>query len=184
MSVVRDSSVEPTATGTPPPAPSRGRGLAMRGIPVLVLLLVLAAVPLFVAPFTANTLSRILVFALFAVVALTLASVGLYGVVSHAVTERTHEIGVRMALGADRAHVLRLIVGQGLGTAVAGAVLGIAGALAIARAVQGLLFGVTATDPPTLAAVVATLMAVAIVACTLPAWRAARLDPTTALRAE
>jgi putative ABC transport system permease protein len=125
-----------------------------------------------------------IVFIVFAAVALTLASVGLYGVASHAVTERTHEIGVRMALGADRRHVLALIVGQGLTTAVAGAIVGIVGALALSRAIQGLLFGVTATDPATLTAVVATLLAVAMAACTLPAWRASRLDPTAALRTE
>ncbi len=125
-----------------------------------------------------------IVFVVFGAVALTLASVGLYGVASHSVTERTHEIGVRMALGADRADVLRLVVGQGLGTAAAGAVLGIAGALAMSRMVQGLLFGVRATDPATLSAVVVMLLAVAIAACTLPAWRATRLDPTMALRAE
>jgi len=100
------------------------------------------------------------------------------------VTERTHEIGVRMALGADRGHVLRLIVGQGLTTAVAGAALGLVGALALSRAIQSLLFGVRATDPTTLAAVLLTLLTVACIACTLPAWRAARLDPSMALRME
>ena len=124
------------------------------------------------------------VFVVFAVVALTLAAVGLYGVVAHGVTERTHEIGVRMALGADPVHVLRLIVGQGLVTVVAGLVVGIAGALALSRTIQSLLFGVTPTDPTTFAAVIALLLGVGLAACGLPAWRATRVDPTAALRAE
>jgi putative ABC transport system permease protein len=125
-----------------------------------------------------------IIFAVFAIVALTLAAVGLYGVVSHGVTERTHEIGVRMALGADARHVLGLVVRQGLTTTLVGVAIGIATALALSRAMSGLLFGVAATDPPTFAAVVATLIAFAAIACYLPAWRATRVDPTTALRAE
>jgi putative ABC transport system permease protein len=125
-----------------------------------------------------------LVFTVFAIVALTLASVGLYGVVAHGVTERTHEIGVRMALGAESRHVLGLVVRQGLTMAVVGTVIGVAAAVALSRWIQALLFGVTATDPLTFAAVVATLLTVATVACYIPAWRATRVDPTTALRAE
>jgi putative ABC transport system permease protein len=125
-----------------------------------------------------------LVFAVFAIVALTLASVGLYGVVAHGVTERTHEIGVRMALGADARHVLGLVVRQGLTMAIAGAAIGLVASLALSRWVQALLFGVTATDPATFVAVVATLLAVAAAACYIPAWRATRVDPTQALRAE
>jgi putative ABC transport system permease protein len=125
-----------------------------------------------------------LIFAVFAIVAVALASVGLYGVVAHGVTERTHEIGVRMALGAEGRHVLGLVVRQGLSMAVVGTVIGVAGAVALSRWIQALLFGVTATDPPTLAAVVLTLLGVATIACCIPAWRATRVDPTTALRAE
>jgi putative ABC transport system permease protein len=125
-----------------------------------------------------------LVFAMFAVVALVLASIGLYGVVAHGVTERTHEIGVRMALGADARHVLRLVVGQGVRMALVGTVIGVAAALALSRWMQALLFGVTATDPTTFVAVVATLLVVATAACYIPAWRATRVDPTAALRAE
>jgi putative ABC transport system permease protein len=126
----------------------------------------------------------VIVMVTFALVALTLASVGLYGVISHAVTERTHEIGVRMALGADARHVLGLMVRQGLTTTAAGVAIGVAGAVVLSRWIESLLFGVTATDPTTFVAVVATLMAVALVACYIPAWRATRVDPTTALRAE
>jgi putative ABC transport system permease protein len=110
-----------------------------------------------------------LVLAVFAGVALVLASVGLYGVVSHGVTERTHEIGVRMALGAETRHVVGLVVRQGLSTAGVGAIIGLAGAAALSRSMEGLLFGVTATDPLTFAAVVVTLLFVTLVACYVPA---------------
>ena len=126
----------------------------------------------------------VLVLMVFAVVALTLASVGLYGVVAHGVTERTHEIGVRIALGAERRHVLGLVVRQGLSMAALGTVLGVGGAIAVSRWIEGLLFGVTATDPTTIVSVVAMLLGVAFVACYVPAWRATRVDPTQALRAE
>jgi putative ABC transport system permease protein len=122
------------------------------------------------------------ILAVFAVVALVLAGVGLYGVISHGVTERTHEIGVRLALGADRAEVIRMFVGQGLVVAAAGVVIGLAGALGLSRFIQTLLFQVTATDPLTLAVVVVTLLLVSIAACYIPARRATRVDPTVALR--
>jgi len=125
-----------------------------------------------------------IVFMVFAAVALALASIGLYGVVAHGVTERTHEIGVRMALGADPRHVLSLIVGQGLVTTIAGIAVGLVGALALSRTIEGLLFGIESTDPATFAAVVALLFVIALTACTIPAWRATRVDPTRALRAE
>jgi putative ABC transport system permease protein len=133
---------------------------------------------------TAQERMSALVLAVFAIVALVLASVGLYGIVAHGVTERTHEIGVRMALGAGARQVLALVVGQGLATTAAGVAIGLAGAFALSRAIKGLLFNVTATDPMTLAAVVSLLMLVALVACYLPARRATRVDPTMALRSE
>jgi putative ABC transport system permease protein len=126
----------------------------------------------------------VLVLSVFAFVALVLASVGLYGLVAHSVTERTHEIGVRMALGANPRDVIALVVGEGLSMAVAGVVVGLAGSLALAQSIRTLLFGVAPTDPPTFAAVTALLLGVATIACSLPAWRATRLDPTEALRAE
>ena len=125
-----------------------------------------------------------LVFVMFAVVALTLASVGLYGVVAHGVTERMHEIGVRIALGAEQHHVVAMVIRQGLSMALVGTAIGVAGALALSRWIQSLLFGVTATDPATLGAVIVVLLTVALVACSVPAWRATRVDPTNALRAE
>ena len=128
-------------------------------------------------------LSRI-VFVTFAGVALVLAGVGLYGVVAHGVTERTHEIGVRMALGAQQRSVVGLVVQQGLSMTLIGSAIGVAGDVALSRWIQGLLFGVTATDPATFAIVVAVLLVVGAAACLVPAWSAARVDPIRALRTE
>ena len=128
-------------------------------------------------------MSRI-VFVTFAGVALVLAAVGLYGVVAHGVTERTHEIGVRMALGAQQRSVVGLIVQQGFSMALVGSIIGVAGAAAVSRWVQGLLFHVTATDPATLAIVVVVLLLVGAAACLVPAWTASRVDPIQALRTE
>ena len=133
---------------------------------------------------TARERTSALVLLVFAAVALVLASIGLYGVVSHGVTERTHEIGVRMALGASRRHVLGLVVGQGVVMAIAGIAIGLAGALALSRTMEGLLFGVAPTDPLTLGVVSGLLAAVALLACYIPARRAVGLDPTRALRQE
>ncbi len=124
------------------------------------------------------------VFGVFAGVALVLASIGLYGVVAHGVTERTHEIGVRMALGAERRHVLALVVRQGLSMAMVGTAVGIVAALALSRLIESLLFHVKPTDPTTFGLVIATLLGVAALACYVPAWRATRVNPTQALRAE
>ena len=120
----------------------------------------------------------------FAGLALLLAAIGLYGVVSFAVSQRTSEIGLRMALGATNATVGRMIVMQGLKPAAAGTALGLILAALSTRAVRSLLFDVTATDPLTFAAVPPVLLTVAALACYLPARRASRLDPTVALRAE
>jgi ABC-type antimicrobial peptide transport system permease subunit len=120
----------------------------------------------------------------FAGLALALALVGIYGVMSYSVAQRTREIGIRMALGAAHGRVLRLVVGQGLRLAGLGLAIGIGCALALSGVLRTLLFGVTATDPVTYAAVAAALGAVALGACWLPARRAARVDPAIALRAE
>jgi len=120
----------------------------------------------------------------FASVALLLAGVGIFGVMSFAVTQRTHEVGVRMALGASGGEVLRLIVGQGLRLTIIALLLGLASAAGAMRLMASQLFGVTPSDPVTFATVPIVLSAVAAMACYLPARRASRLDPLTALRRE
>jgi len=126
----------------------------------------------------------LLLVALFAVAALVLAAVGIYGVVAFSVTRRTQEIGIRMSLGAQRGNILRLVVGEGARMAVFGVVLGIAASFLITRLMSSLLFGISATDPLTFAGVAALLSAVALLASYIPARRAMRVDPMVALRYE
>jgi len=120
----------------------------------------------------------------FAVTALLLALIGIYGVIAYSVAQRTQEIGVRVALGAERRTVVLMVVRQGMSIAIAGLVLGVAAALALTRVMTGLLYDVTPTDPPTFAAVIGVLAATALAACCGPAFRAARVDPLVALRCE
>jgi ABC-type antimicrobial peptide transport system permease subunit len=121
---------------------------------------------------------------MFAGLALLLAAIGTYGVLSYMVTERRREIGVRIALGANQGRVLGDVLKQGLGLAAAGLAAGVAGALALTRLMTALLFGVEPSDPTTLAAVMATIAGVAALACIVPAWRASRVDPIVVLREE
>jgi putative ABC transport system permease protein len=120
----------------------------------------------------------------FASVALTLAAIGLFGVMAYLVSQRTREIGVRLALGAERRDIFRLILGRGMILAVIGAAIGVGGALWLSTVMQSLLFSVSATDPGTFAAVPILLILVAVLACYVPARRAMGVDPVTALRAE
>jgi putative ABC transport system permease protein len=121
---------------------------------------------------------------LFAVVGVLLAAIGIYGVMAYAVAERTHELGVRMALGADRGDVLRMVIGDAMRLVAGGVTLGVIGAAAASRLIGSLLFGITPTDPTTFAGIVALLTATALVASYVPARRATRVDPMIALRHE
>jgi len=121
---------------------------------------------------------------IFASIAVAMAAVGIYGVMSYAVSRRTHEVGVRMALGAPRREILRLVVREGMVLAAAGTMVGLAAALGLTRFLASLLYGVRPADPATLVAVSLLLGGIALVACYIPAWRATRVDPLVALRYE
>jgi ABC-type antimicrobial peptide transport system permease subunit len=121
---------------------------------------------------------------IFAGVALVLAAIGTYGVLSYLVTERQREIGIRVALGASSGGIVRLVLRQGLSITILGIAVGVAGALGLARVTQSLLFGVSPTDPGTYLAVGLTILVVALLACLIPAQRAMRVDPLVAIRNE
>jgi putative ABC transport system permease protein len=135
-----------------------------------------------------NAMSRPRLYAillgLFAAVAMVLAAIGIYGVLAHLVSHRTREIGIRMALGAQRREVVTLILRHAAALTVAGIVVGVVGAAGLSRYLEGLLFGLTPFDLPTFAAVVLIFVGVATLASYVPAWRATRIDPLMALRSE
>ena len=120
----------------------------------------------------------------FAVLAMLLACAGIYGVLSFVTAMRTQEIGIRAALGASRVDLLRMVIGNGATPVISGIILGLAGALALTRFLQSMLFQTSPIDAPSLIAVAALFLAVALAACFVPAWRAARIDPMIALRQE
>jgi putative ABC transport system permease protein len=124
------------------------------------------------------------VLGLFAALALSLGAIGIYGVLSHAVARRTREFGIRMALGAGRRQITAIVLGPPVRIVLVGLAIGMVSALLATRLMQGLLFGVSATDPMTYAGVAAVVCIVGIAACMLPLWRALTADPVKALRAE
>jgi len=123
-------------------------------------------------------------FEAFGLAALVLAAAGIYGVIAGSVVERSREIGVRAALGATRESIVGLVLRQGLRLTLVGVLVGLAGAFAATRSLETLLFGVTHLDPMTYIGVIVLLAATAVLACVVPAWRAARIDPVSALRSE
>jgi putative ABC transport system permease protein len=138
----------------------------------------------FLAQFRAQPRFRAILLTVFAGLALLLAMVGIYGVVSYSVSQQTHEIGIRMALGAQHTEILRLVLRKGMVLALMGVCIGVAGASGLARFISSLLYGVSLSDPFTFAVVSLILMSVALLASYIPARRATKVDPMVALRCE
>ncbi|MGH9662058.1 MAG: FtsX-like permease family protein, partial [Bryobacteraceae bacterium] len=171
-------------TTTDPLAASAPAAAAIRALDSLLPVADIRAMDQLLADSLARSRFNTLLLALFAFLAITLAAIGIYGVMSYLVAQRTPEIGLRMALGAGRADVVRMILRRGVLLSVAGAASGLAAAFAATRLLEGLLYGVRPGDPLTLIAAALLLAAVSLAACLLPARRASKVDPLVALRYE
>lgn len=171
-------------TGTDPTALADAVRREVRGLDPSLALYRVETMQRAVTRSTASERFAMLLQLVFGAVALVLAAVGIYGVLAHSVAQRTQEIGIRMALGAEKGRILGLIVRQGMGLAAMATGLGLLGALAAGQVLASLLFGVSPRDPVTFGAVAATILTVAFLATWLPARRAAAVDPQTALRYE
>jgi len=136
----------------------------------------------FAAQQTQGFRQYVILLGVFSAIALVIAVVGVYGVMSHTVTQRTSEIGIRVAFGATARNILAIVLGQGLMVIGLGLVVGLVVSLAATRIISSYLYGVTATDPATFGVVLATLFVVACLACYVPAWRALKVDPLVAMR--
>jgi putative ABC transport system permease protein len=176
VGIVVRSSVPPASIAAPVRA-------AIRGLDPSIPIYSVASLDSLVAGQTSQSRFTMWLMGVFAVVALSLAVIGIYGVMSYLVTQRTREIGIRLALGAEGRDILRLVVGNGVRLIAAGIVIGVAAAFALQRLVESLLYGVTAADGAS-AGAVALLAVVALLACYVPALRATRVDPLKALRCE
>jgi putative ABC transport system permease protein len=171
-------------TSADPGGLAAGLRLALRAADPLIPAYSLRTLSELVAERTAQRRLAVLLISVFAGLALLLAAIGIYGVMSYAVAQRTSEIGIRMALGAEREQILGLVLRRGALMATAGVAVGLVAALALARLLTSLLFQTSASDPPTFSLVPLLLLGVAVLACYLPARRATRVDPLVALRCE
>jgi predicted permease len=181
--LIRDAFVVVRTTGAPMTAAPAVRGEVRALDPSLPIANVRPMTDVVAASLATPRLTGFLLGA-FAVIALLLAAVGIYGVLAYLVSRRTHEIGIRLAIGADRGHVLRMVLGQGMTLAGIGLAAGVVGAIGLTRLMTSILYEVTPADPWTYVAVATGLLAVAALASAIPALRAARVDPVTALRIE
>ncbi|MGH9917114.1 MAG: FtsX-like permease family protein, partial [Pyrinomonadaceae bacterium] len=171
-------------TNTQPLALSNPVRQAMAGVDVTLPVTKLRSMEQIIEESVAAERFNMTLLGLFAGLGLLLAALGIYGVLSYSVAQRTHEIGIRMALGAQRRDVLRFVVGQGMFLALTGVVIGLISAFALTRLMASLLFGVRATDPLVFIGVAILLTIIALLACYIPARRATKIDPIEALRYE